>query len=159
MSTDLLDTLSEQVGALKVELAQSRESLLEAHAKGFDEGANSCLRIRCMRHFEVPQLNTNEASGAECPICALGDLRAENEALKAKEDERRRNSSPSARERFNYFFIAWRGRILPDDIKLYDEIPSEIEKLEAENEKLHAEIQELTINARSPTCTENESGN
>jgi hypothetical protein len=38
-------------------------------ASDFENGVASVLRIRCTRHFKVPQLNANEHSGGECGAC------------------------------------------------------------------------------------------
>ncbi len=44
-----------------------------AMAEARDEGVRSVLLIRCMAHRAVPQLNTKEATGAECPVCAIAE--------------------------------------------------------------------------------------
>lgn len=42
----------------------------------FDSGVRSVLAIRCMEHRAVAQLNTAEVTGAECPICAITEMRS-----------------------------------------------------------------------------------
>lgn len=49
--------------------------------EAFNEGVESVLTIRCMKHRAVPAYNSNEASGAECPACKVGELEAAKTSL------------------------------------------------------------------------------
>ncbi len=51
-----------------------RLSKLRITKRGVEDGINGVTLIRCVKHREIPQLNKNEATGAECPICFLDEL-------------------------------------------------------------------------------------
>jgi len=41
----------------------------------FERGICAVMSIRCRAHWGVPQMNANEASGAECAVCAVESAR------------------------------------------------------------------------------------
>jgi len=43
-------------------------------AGAVQDSRHDVLAIRCMEHRDIPPLNKNEASGAECPICAMQSM-------------------------------------------------------------------------------------
>src|ERR1700722_14619556 len=50
------------------------DAINKAHELGVQEGIGGVLSIRCLKHLEVPQLNSKEATGAECPICEIENI-------------------------------------------------------------------------------------
>ena len=46
-------------------------------SEDFERGIRAVMTIRCMAHRAVPQMNANEASGAECAVCAVEAARAD----------------------------------------------------------------------------------
>lgn len=51
------------------------QALDAAEERGIEDGAKGVLRIRCTKHFNVEQLNSNEFSGGECGACVAEQLK------------------------------------------------------------------------------------
>lgn len=73
----------------------AREPSDPTHEAILDAGIRAVLYIRCMDHRTVPQYNTAESSGAECPACHVAELEAE---LKSAQEQLRLSNIDAANE-------------------------------------------------------------
>jgi len=79
----IIRSVREHPEADELAIAAYIESLAE---QIFEDGIRAVLSIRCMNHRAVPQMNSNEATGAECAVCAveteLGAARSHERAMR-----------------------------------------------------------------------------
>lgn len=60
---------------------------LRRNSNEYMRGVEAVLRIRCMKHRFVPELNSVVHGGGECAVCAVENLRGERDAAIRRADE------------------------------------------------------------------------
>lgn len=85
---DEITTCSDKCGTL-VGKKDAHAALDAAVEEATISGVNACLRHRCVKHYRVAQINTSEASGAECGACIVEAEKARAEAAERDRDDAR----------------------------------------------------------------------
>jgi len=92
---DLLARVKElegEVGSINSQLVQAENNALTYNNQLQSKFAG-VLAIRCAKHVGVPQYNSNETSGGECPVCEIESLKTSIQLLETGKYGRRELSA------------------------------------------------------------------